>query len=398
MKNKISSAKEQKKAYRREAPIPFERHEPTAKLGKDHFVQFKLHVDPNDITSTQYELNVAYFQSGPPERYIRFLRDLQKVIDSTSNTTVSKKFLLTRKLLQGDALAKFEAAARQYEGEADDERYSKCMQALALYVFPITALKMQGLCMQYYMRKDKKVKAREYVNRLVELNDYLREFPGFEREKHLFEDIELLAILEYGIPGKWNSKFFELGYDPLKDTLEKFVEMCERQEAAEQEERPKATSAGNQKQSHEDGDDAKDSSEKKKRTFRGGGEKRPWCVYHEDYGHSTKDCHVLKRLKEERPSKRNKQENRDYGAPREKKAAYKKEELHTMVSEAIKREMKKAYSGKKRKEHVGVLEEQFDELTVEVKSDVNEEDHTQDTFASLEDRSPAEFNDSSDSE
>ena len=341
---------------RRDAPIPFVRQEQATKLGKDDYVQFKLHVNMEDTTSTQYELNVAYFKGGTPEVYIRWIRDLRKILVNTKSVTVAQKFLLTRKLLQGDALAKFESAARD-NGEADEEAYKKVIFALSKYVFPAKAVKLQRRAMTYQMRKPPTVTIREYVNRMVELNDYLREFPNVDPDKHLFDDSSLLAIIEYGLPNSWNKEMFRQGFDPIEHTIEEVVEMCERMEQAEPEEAKKPESA--KKRPY---DEARPKNPPRNRNFHKNNTK--YCHFHECTGHSTAECATLNKIKSEDSNKRFKKEPKgDYDS---KKPAVKKEELHAMVSDAVKRQLKKSASGKKRKpkEEVKTIEEQFDAIHV----------------------------------
>jgi hypothetical protein len=54
------------------------------------------------------------------------------------------------------------------------QRYST-----ASYVFPRQALQMEKRYMRRYMRKPPKLKMREYMSRVEELNNNLQYFPAF---------------------------------------------------------------------------------------------------------------------------------------------------------------------------------------------------------------------------
>ena len=89
-------------------PIPIEREEPKS-LRKEKVQTFKCRTDPNDKDSASYEVYVPYFSDGSPEEWILFLRNLNAAIKGQGDTTGPKQYVKARQLLQGSALATFEA-------------------------------------------------------------------------------------------------------------------------------------------------------------------------------------------------------------------------------------------------------------------------------------------------
>jgi hypothetical protein len=80
-------------------------------LQKNEYQTFKLRQNPGDADSPTYELTVPLFQTGTPEEYLTFIRDVRHVIEKQNITTGPGRYSLIRTLLRGDALAAFNAAA-----------------------------------------------------------------------------------------------------------------------------------------------------------------------------------------------------------------------------------------------------------------------------------------------
>ena len=94
---------------------------------------------------------------------------------------------------------------------------------------------MQKRFMRRFLRKPGGIKTREFVARVNEMNNFLREFPSPNEEAAtaLPED-EILDLLEFGVPNSWQKQFFMHQFDPQAHTVMEFVEFCERIEATEE--------------------------------------------------------------------------------------------------------------------------------------------------------------------
>ena len=76
---------------------------------------------------------------------------------------------------------------------------------------------------------------RDYVNRVLELNDQLENFPGINDNDNgtkLPED-EVLDLLEFGLPETWQHVMLLQKFDPQVHTINDFVQFCERLEILE---------------------------------------------------------------------------------------------------------------------------------------------------------------------
>ena len=87
---------------------------------------------------------------------------------------------------------------------------------------------MQKRYMWLYMRKPRDMKMRVYRNGVVELNNYLERFPTVFNATQKIDDDEIVDILEFGTPNKWQSEMVRLGFDSA--TSQELVEFCERLE------------------------------------------------------------------------------------------------------------------------------------------------------------------------
>ena len=72
---------------------------------------------PNDEGSATHDLIVPYFSTGLSEEWLRWKRDLGRVLQGQNVTTNPGKYNMTRRLLEGDALAAFNVAAMMHGNE-----------------------------------------------------------------------------------------------------------------------------------------------------------------------------------------------------------------------------------------------------------------------------------------
>ena len=98
------------------APIHLERPD-KVELEKGQYVVLKLRTNPADEKSTTYDLPLPFYSTGTPEEWLRFKLNLSKVLIGQNITTGPPKYALARRVLEGDALAAFEAAAALQDTE-----------------------------------------------------------------------------------------------------------------------------------------------------------------------------------------------------------------------------------------------------------------------------------------
>ena len=212
--------------------IPLERPSPKT-VSKLTSLTFSLRSNPAEANSTSYSLTVEYFKTGTPEEFLIFCHSVDKVIKGQNATTGPSKFALIKRLLQGDALAAFERAEALH-GSATNEHFKHCLNDLAHHVFPRRALSTQKRYMRRFLRKPRAMTAREFVTRLVEINDLLERFPPFQANQKLPDD-ELLDIAEFAVPPNWQKQMVLQGFNPVEHTTSEFIEFAERLEFTENE-------------------------------------------------------------------------------------------------------------------------------------------------------------------
>ena len=89
-------------------PIGLER--PKQESGK-YSENIKCRTNPEDASSTTYDIPMEYFKEGTPEEWLIFQDKLGRCITGQNATSGAVKFALTRRLLDGQAKTAFENAA-----------------------------------------------------------------------------------------------------------------------------------------------------------------------------------------------------------------------------------------------------------------------------------------------
>jgi len=332
-------------------PIGLDRPE-AQELEKGQYQRYKLRNVPDDDNSPTYELTVPYFATGTPEEWLKFRKNLKKVLVGQNVTNGPGRYTVARRLLEGDALARFNHVA-EANGNETVPNFDKCLDEVTAHVFPKRALQTQKRFMRRFLRKPPSLKIREYVARVVEINDMLELFPPSkegETATKLPSD-EILDLLEFGLPNTWQKNMVLQDFDPLAGDTNDFVAFCERMEQFESTDGGSTTGSKASKQKASGGskaskDSASGRSKKRRRAevitidddLEGDG---PVCLLHGP-GHSTNECKVLKEQAKKMKA------NWAAQHPKKKKAFQQKQELNAIVSSAVEEALKKKAS-KKRK-------------------------------------------------
>jgi hypothetical protein len=213
-------------------PIPYERCERSKSKDNDNVSVFKLRTNPSNDDSPTYDLKALTFKAGSVEEFILWKRDLTKICVGQNVSDAAGKYAMTRRLLEGDALAAFNKAATA-TGNETNTNYSTTMRALATHIFPKNALALQRQWFHRFMRKPSKHTMREYVARVIEINEMLAEFPPGFNPTQLIQDDEMKDLLEFSVPWQWRIEMTKQAFRPIEHDLPDIVEFCERQETAE---------------------------------------------------------------------------------------------------------------------------------------------------------------------
>ena len=156
-------------------PIPFERAE-SGKLKKGAYASMKLRNNPGDPDSPGYDIHVKYFKEGSCEEFLLFETDLRRVFAGQAATTGPLKFATARRLLEGAALTTFNLALPAGATETIPT-FEACLEAVRASVFPYQAASNQRRFLRRVLRKKAEVTIKQFVDQVLELNNYLARFP-----------------------------------------------------------------------------------------------------------------------------------------------------------------------------------------------------------------------------
>ena len=144
--------------------IPLEQPE-RKKYKKDKVLSLKLRSNPNDEASQTYELTVPFFWSRMPEEWLLVKKSIIKILARQNVTAWPEQFAMTRRILDGDALAQFNAKATKL-GTETATHHVQCLNAVTEHVFPQRSLQYQCQYMRCYLRKLNIMKTRIFNARL----------------------------------------------------------------------------------------------------------------------------------------------------------------------------------------------------------------------------------------
>jgi hypothetical protein len=127
------SANQFKKNGMQPVPIPYDRPERPKDKDSEDVSVFKLRTNPNDNHSQTYDMKVLTYRTGTVEEFLLWKKDLNKVLVGQNVLSATDMFAMTRRLLDGDALAAFNTKAVTLSQETE-ANYTLCMQALSIHV------------------------------------------------------------------------------------------------------------------------------------------------------------------------------------------------------------------------------------------------------------------------
>ena len=274
-------------------PISLERPMEKKDYAKGEFATVKLRNVPNDANSMTYDYQVPFFSTGTPEEWLKFKARLNRVITGQNMTTANQKYGCARRFLQGQALTTFNNMAEE-QPTVNVQNYELCIEHVNESLFPQRAYVTQTRWMRRYLRKPPEMKTRTYVDRVLELNSYLTEFPRPNGNVAVkLDDDEIMDILEFSLPNRWQTTMTIQGFNVQEKTISEFIEFCERLERTEPENDMAEDRIPKKKQPSVS--DKKNSAAKRKRDEEDAEDGD--CVLHGDNcGHSSHMCRTLRRM------------------------------------------------------------------------------------------------------
>jgi hypothetical protein len=395
-------------------PIPLVRDD-EKEYAKGSYMSMKLRSTPADEHSPTHEIQVPYFKSGTCEQFLDFLDKVSAVFHGQNLTTGPQKVAFMRTVLKGDALSNFS----QYfitAGNEDSATFDLAVKSLITHIFPLRALRIQKRYMRRYMRKPRDMKMRTYRNRVVELNNYLAKFPSDFSDAQKIDDEEIVDILEFGTPNKWQYEMVRLGFDSATATSQALVEFCERLEFTEElaggnndqnEAKPKTGPSGGRpgrsyappKSSRSGAPYQKNpnnSFNKRQKVdtvahHQGSYDSEKYCTLHGMYGHDLNNCKVML----DQANKMRAAWQTASGGGGQNDRLYKKKsqekDLHTLVQKMVQGEMQhqKLHSKKRKAGNVHFVDDGSTAKAPSKTDEENEDDEDTDIdFGSLNLKSP----------
>ena len=275
-------------------PIPFERAE-SGELKKGAYASMKLRNNPGDPDSPGYDIHVKYFKEGSCEEFLLFETDLRRVFAGQAATTGPLKFATARRLLEGAALTTFNLALPAGATETIPT-FEACLEAVRASVFPYQAASNQRRFLRRVLRKKADVTIKQFVDRVLELNNYLARFPPTivgGPAPDILSDEDVMELLEFGVPNSWRNQMTMQGFIPKQHTVQEFVEVCQRYEQVESRDgtanNHAAKSYSNGKSGKKRSSNGKEKPAGKKQEIMNGVR---MCPIH-NYAHPLQDCKVL---------------------------------------------------------------------------------------------------------
>ena len=195
---------------------------------------------------------------------------------------------------------------------------------------------------------------QDYVARVVEMNEYLPLMPeiGGKEPDKLPED-ELLELLEFSLPEKWQVAMLLQDFDPADHSLEEFVAFCTRLEMAYDDTSKEGcdrddTERALQKRKAKRKRDRKDSDS----------EEEPGCVMHGPKsvcGHVTRQCRAIK--KQAKSQERKYRKSSKWNSKKRQHKHFSKEEVKALFERMYNHSAKKrAVDRKKTQDELRVFE------------------------------------------
>ena len=191
-------------------PIPLVKGKYDGKLDK-YLLKLKLRRDPNSIMSDLYEFKMSLFDNVDPEEFLLFVRNFNMTLTASGMMEMGAKVQYLCTLVDGESLLQFDSLSYGVEC-TEPLTVEYIIKGLVLYFFPVNFLSKQKCAMCHGMSKQCIIKVRRYINRFIDLNEYLASFSG-AKFSHKIGLTELNEILLKIMPNICSKKAYVQGFD-----------------------------------------------------------------------------------------------------------------------------------------------------------------------------------------
>lgn len=361
-------------------------------LTKANSITFDVPSTTGDNDSPKYKLSIRVLQGTETARQvIAWKTTALNLLTGLDVTGFAAARTILRQTVKGNALNNFDAAAIVFcellkeqnieTAEAGGDQavidaaraatldeigeaqattaITAAIKGVVEGALPSKALARAKREMRRFMRKPVDMAVRTYVQHLERINAMeIPHLPPFAPNQHLSED-ELIDILMFGTPNKWEAEMDRQGFDPYgpDKTLRQVAEFMERLENAD-EFGQTATQVS-----------TKNGKSSKKRSSGGnqqGPPKKKQCMVHGSCGHSTEECTVVKGLIADKDKSGKKSFQNKWKRSADAATSATKKDLAVLLKQAVKTGAKKArrdmaaMEAKKRKSDDDSSDEEFD--------------------------------------
>ena len=365
--------------------LPLVPDEDADALTKANSLTFDVPTITGSNDSPKYKMSIRVLQGTETARQVvQWKTSVATLIQGLNITQFSQAMTILRQTVKGNARNNLDAAAiafceakkvkgltrAQRSGKDATERAANVkaandksldtygqenfndallgtVQGVVLNSLPSKALARAKRQLRRFTRKPADMEVRTYVQHLERINAMeIPHLPPFGADQHLSDD-ELIDILMYGTPNRWEAEMDKQGFDPYAQnhTLCEVAEFMERIENAE-EFSGTATTAQPKK-----GNKSPSNNKKRPNTGNDSSKAKKHCAVHGQCNHTTDECTVVKGLVSGKDSNKKSYQNKSWKRNADASTSASKKDLAVLIKKAVKTATKDiaAIEAKKRK-------------------------------------------------
>jgi hypothetical protein len=183
-----------------------------------------------------YRKSIRTFEEGDPQQWMEVITGLKEIWAQNLITVPTDMSNTAMAILQGASLTLYETVMEDNRINPDDkslmvpmteQHIDDALLAVTDQICPYPVLKTQNQWMSKYARKPYKMRAKQFVTSMSQINNYIPFFPNATVLLKYSKE-ELLNILELAVLPHWRKAFDLRDYLPTSDDRARFISECER--------------------------------------------------------------------------------------------------------------------------------------------------------------------------
>ena len=120
---------------------------------------------------------MSFFDNGDPEELFLFVRNFNVTLADSGTLDTGANIQYLRTLVRGEELRHFDLLSADVD-IPENLNVEYIIKGLELYFYLVHLLSKQKNAMRHGMKKPRGLKVRQYMARLIDLNEYLDSFHG----------------------------------------------------------------------------------------------------------------------------------------------------------------------------------------------------------------------------